>query len=116
VTSIMNALQLARVPSATISQLGFDCQEHFLAVIEAVRKRREHSEPESTNVQATVVALEEKLGRFRMWANDIGTMRRDQGSLESMLINMEYLRNNVKELLEDLRSCLNDGTKILGCR
>ena len=103
---------LAQVPSTAISQLSVDCQEHFLAVIETARQRRELSPPEIARLQATTVALEEELGRFRMWANSIGEIRKDQESLEHRLINVDYyLRNNIKELLEDLKACLNDGSK-----
>jgi hypothetical protein len=60
----------------------------------------------STGLQTT---LEEDLGRFRVWANDIGAHRIGRSSLDFRLRDALHLVERILSLLEDLTEALDDG-------
>lgn len=95
----------------TISQLGLDCQRHFITLIDTLR--RVTGELESELSTRTV---EDELGRFRVWASNIGAMTSGRASMDYRMRNAGYLRENVKSLLEDLKQSLGEGPSSLeGC-
>jgi len=53
--------------------------------------------------------LEDELGRFRLWASNIGAMNPRKASLDYRLRNADYLLYNVKSLLEHLHQSLHEG-------
>jgi hypothetical protein len=101
----------------SISQLGLDSQNHFNLLLDTLRAIDDDdfevglSNPRSV-LSNTVAAVAEELGRFRTWANNIGALSSGRGSLDYRFRDAEYLRHNVKTLLEDLKASLQDGTTI----
>jgi len=90
--------------STTISELGLDCQTRFTELIDTLSKA-DHFQN-----QLSIAAVNEELGRFRTWANNIGAVSSGRASLDSRVKNVEYLRHNIKSLLEDLKQSLIDGS------
>jgi hypothetical protein len=59
------------------------------------------------------LAVTNELGRFRIWASNIGALGIGTTSLDYRLRDAEYLFFTVKSLLESLRENLEDGFIIL---
>jgi hypothetical protein len=95
----------------SISQLGLDCQKHFILLINALRARADDSEVGSVRLELTnaIAAMSEELGRFRTWANNIGALSDGRGSLGYRVNAAEYVRHSIEALLEDLNESLQDG-------
>jgi hypothetical protein len=84
-----------------ISLLGFECQKQFTALLRAVG--------ESLQNELSVPDLDDELGRFRAWANNIGAMSSGKASLDYRVRKAAYLRDHVKSLLQDLNASLKYG-------
>ena len=54
--------------------------------------------------------LETELGRFRLWADNIGARNHGRSGLDYRLRDAQYMRENVIALLQDLEETLQDGT------
>jgi hypothetical protein len=54
-------------------------------------------------------AVDDELGRFRIWATNIGALSIGRVSLDHRLRDADYLHQNVKSLLEDLKESLSEG-------
>lgn len=91
--------------AATIARLCIDCQQHFETVSHALElsNERKHQDKLSNAI------IEDELGRFRIWASNIGALNIGRASLDYRLRDAEYLYQNVKSLLEDLKQCLEEG-------
>jgi hypothetical protein len=98
-------------PRTDISTLGLDCQKQFEDLIDGLL-RQGLGEGDSDLqdglllVSFAIVPIKEELGRFRTWANNIGAVTSGRGSLDYRVRGAEYLRHNVKSLLESLRTSL----------
>lgn len=88
----------------TITQLGLECQRQFLTLKKALQNV---NGGESEYVLPTT-AIEDELGRFRVWASNIGAMTSGQASMDYRVRNAGYLRESVKSLLEDLKQSLSE--------
>lgn len=95
----------------SISQLGLDCQKHFILLIDALRAIAGECEDGSGRLELSnaIAAISEELGRFRTWANNIGTLSDGRGSLGYRVNAAEYLRHSIEALLENLNESLQDG-------
>jgi hypothetical protein len=60
----------------------------------------------STNISAA--ALEDELGRFRVWAGNIGAIQRGHSSLEYRLREAPIVLESVLKLLEELCRSLDE--------
>ena len=89
--------------STTISRLGLDCQEQFTELVKTLR------EADTFHDELSSLSVSEELGRFRTWANNIGAVTSGRASLDYRVKNVEYLRLNIRSLLEDLKASLMDG-------
>jgi hypothetical protein len=81
----------------TLALQTLDCQKAF-----------EHLRDAAT--PPAVGQLETELGRFRLWANNIGAAKTGRSGLDYRLRDAKYLNDNVTALLKDLYQNLNDGT------
>jgi len=86
----------------TIAKLSFDCQRNFV-------KLKDILESTDGNLVVSGRDIEDELGRFRMWASNIGAIKIGKASLDYRLREAEYLSENVKSLLTDLKGVLNEG-------
>lgn len=89
----------------TIARLGFECQRRFAVLREAVA-----STITGYDDDVTSSAVDDELGRFRIWAKNIGALSVGRASLDYRLRDADYLNNNVKSLLEDLNESLCEGS------
>lgn len=95
--------------SASISKIGLNCQERFTALIHTLRRTDDGGPNDLSNV---IEAVEEELGRFRTWANNIGAVSSGRGSLDYRVRAADFLRQNVKSLLKDLEASLEEGSSL----
>jgi len=86
----------------TIAELGAKCQRHFGLLCDELEK--------ANRSELSCVAIEDELGRFRIWASNIGALTTGKASLDYRLRDAEYLHRNVKSLLEDLIESLIEGS------
>jgi hypothetical protein len=88
-----------------IARLCLDCQSNFVFLI--------HRIDTIDVVQAPAVlsgaAIENELGRFKLWASNIGAMNVGKASLDYRLKDVKYLTQNVQSLLEYLKESLSEG-------
>jgi hypothetical protein len=89
-------------PKPTITSLCLDCQHHFRILHDTLQRKKKESELSS-------VAVENELGRFRIWASDIGAMHIGRRSLDYRLQYVNYLYVDVISLLEDIKDGLIEG-------
>lgn len=59
--------------------------------------------------QLSKTALEEELGRFRVWAGNSGAHRNGQVSLDHKLREAYHVHQTVRDLLGDLDDALKEG-------
>jgi len=90
----------------TIARLGFECQNAFVVLSEAIVNSEDRA---VDGVESS--AVNDELGRFRIWAANIGGLSIGRASLDYRLRDAEYLHKNVTSLLEDLNESLCDGTR-----
>jgi len=90
------------ISTQTIAGLCLDCQNHFRILHDTLRSENKDSELSSIDVQ-------NELGRFRIWASDIGAMHIGRASLDHRLRDAEYLYQDVTSLLEDIKESLIGG-------
>lgn len=89
----------------TIARLCVDCQRYFVAFIDALETSSEQKHQD----ELSGTTVENELGRFRIWASNIGALNIGRASLDYRLRDAEYLHQNVNSLLEDLKQSLNEG-------
>jgi hypothetical protein len=88
-----------------IAKLGSACQELFESLTEILAGEHGHKNPESLFSEA----FYDQLGRFRLWAANIGALSFGRASLDYRLRDAEYLQQNVLSLLTDLKESLEEG-------
>jgi hypothetical protein len=57
--------------------------------------------------------IQESLGRFRLWVGNIGAHRRGRSSLDYKLREASHIRDRVLELLQSLKSVLQEALEII---
>ncbi|EWY95075.1 hypothetical protein FOYG_04198 [Fusarium oxysporum NRRL 32931] len=68
---------------------------------------------DDTQSNISLVKLQNELSRFKVWSGNIGAHRKGRSSLDHRLRDASNIRNQVVELLEDLRESLTDAKDIL---
>ncbi|KAF5237772.1 hypothetical protein FANTH_10647 [Fusarium anthophilum] len=68
---------------------------------------------EGTRSDISLLKLQNELSRFKVWSGNIGAHRKGRSSLDHRLRDASNIREQVVELLEDLRESLNDARGIL---
>ncbi|RYC86508.1 hypothetical protein BFJ63_vAg10650 [Fusarium oxysporum f. sp. narcissi] len=68
---------------------------------------------EGTQSDISLVKLQNELSRFKVWSGNIGAHRKGRSSLDHRLRDASNIRDQVVELLEDLRESLQDAKDIL---
>jgi hypothetical protein len=60
--------------------------------------------------QIQLDAFEDELGRFRVWAANVGALQKGHSSLDYRLREAPLVRDNVLKLLIELHECLQEST------
>jgi hypothetical protein len=68
----------------------------------------------SPAAELSPATVDDELGRFRVWARNIGAMATGTASMDYRVGTASYIRQNVQSLLEDLKQSLIEGFTILG--
>ncbi|KAF5590632.1 zinc finger transcription factor ace1 [Fusarium pseudoanthophilum] len=68
---------------------------------------------EGTESNISIVKIQNELSRFKVWSGNIGAHKKGRSSLDHRLRDASNIRNQVVELLEDLRESLQDAKDIL---
>ena len=90
------------IPTQTIATLCLDCQKHFRTLHDTLQSKNKDNELSS-------IAVQNELGRFRIWASNIGAMHIGRLSLDYRLRDADYLYQDVTSLLEDIKESLIEG-------
>ena len=61
------------------------------------------------NVQMPLGGLEDEIGRFRIWAGNMGALQRGHSSLDYRLRDADLLHENILKLLKELKGTLSEG-------
>ena len=85
-----------------IARLTLECQAEYQRLCKALDLATDQKTLSS-------VAVQNELGRFRIWIKDIGALHKDKHSLDSKLRDIDYLRQGVTLLLVDLKESLKTG-------
>src|SRR5271169_5754716 len=91
----------------TILSLTVECQGRFNTLILTL---------EATDVATPISPsdAQTELGRFRLWANNIGAAKMGRAGLDYRLCEAPYMFENILALLNALKRTLNDGIVITG--
>lgn len=89
----------------TIAVLSLACQRNLGELSNAL----ESTNGDKFQNELSSTEIEDELGRFRMWASNIGALSAGKASLDYRLRDAEYLFQNVKSLLQDLKEGLSKG-------
>ena len=88
----------------TIASRGILCVQSFNHLCSALR------DPQCQLLdQISLSAVLDELGRFRVWAGNIGALREGTASLDYRLREASHIRRQVVRLLEDLNIALREG-------
>ena len=87
-----------------LASLSLDCERRFDELYEAIEATDAVSE-----FRPSLPDLEDELGRFRLWAGNIGALKTGRASLDYRLRDAAYLSQNAKSLLEGLTESLTEG-------
>ncbi|KAF5585568.1 zinc finger transcription factor ace1 [Fusarium pseudocircinatum] len=68
---------------------------------------------EGTDSDISLLKLQNELSRFKVWSGNIGAHKKGTSSLDHRLRDASNIRDQVAELLEDLRESLKDAKDIL---
>ena len=85
-----------------IAKLCLECQSDYQSLTESLAVLGDKSTLSS-------IAVQNELGRFRIWVNEIGAMHKEKHSLDFKLRDIEHLRQGIIMLLEDLKESLRIG-------
>jgi len=99
---VSNRAAEAQMDVGEIANLSLQCQRHFDNLCEAIVKTADADD-------LRIAGLQDELGRFRLWASDIGALNTGRASLDYRLRDVEYLYQNTKSLLEGLKGSLAEG-------
>lgn len=85
-----------------IARFSLECQAGYQRLCSALELATDQK-------TLSTVAVQNELGRFRIWIKDIGALHQDKHSLDSKLRDVDYLRHGVTLLLVDLKKTLTTG-------
>lgn len=89
-----------------LARLSLDCQTRFEILNTSLTSAN------GGKFALSSTAIDDELGRFRLWASNIGAINIGKASLDYRLRDVEYLHQNVKSLLEDLKESLREGIRL----
>lgn len=85
-----------------------DCFTVFRSLFEALNK------VDPAGAQPTMTAWRDEVGRFRIWASNIGAHQKGQSSLDYRLRDASHIRDQINQLLQDLKDVLDEAVATLG--
>lgn len=94
----------------TIDALGNECLGLFHQIYYLLESR-----DEETDGTLSIDDIEDELGRFKIWADNIGALqpKNKRTSLEYRLREASETRELVQEILEDMKESLTEGNSLL---
>ena len=90
--------------ASTIRGLSADCLRLFKTL-----SRELQQAGELYREQITIPALLDELGRFKIWAGNIGALQGGRSSLDYRLGDAPHISNLVVQILRDLEDSLKQG-------
>lgn len=88
----------------SIADRTYSCLEGFNALIHALETRSTGQGDE-----LSLLAVEDQIGRFRLWAGNIGALQEGRSSLDYRLKDAKFVAENVQRLLDSLQASLIGG-------
>jgi hypothetical protein len=86
-----------------IESLAYDCLTHFRALI------REINTHQRDLAELSAIAIEDQIGRYQIWAGNLGALRTGRSSLDYRLRNAAFVAGNISRLLQSLTDVLKRG-------
>lgn len=93
----------------TIADQVSACLQEFNSLCSSPTIWTDSIPDEGTQSDISLVKLQNELSRFKIWSGNIGAHRKGRSSLDHRLRDASNIRDQVVELLEDLRESLQDG-------
>lgn len=88
----------------SIADRTHTCLESFNALIHALETRSiGHGD------ELSLLAVEDQIGRFRLWAGNLGALQEGRSSLDYRLRDAKFIAENVRRLLDSLQASLIGG-------
>lgn len=103
--SQLNQKEMDSGPPAPIALHGSRCMRYF----DQLRLLLQDSDPQM-HAGISYSAVCDELGRFRIWAGNIGALQDKQSSLDFRLRDAPRISDQVVELLQDLSESLEEGS------
>ncbi|KAF4423164.1 Zinc finger transcription factor ace1 [Fusarium acutatum] len=97
----------------TIADHVSACLQEFNSLCNSPTIWTDSVEDEGTQSDISLLKLQNELSRFKVWSGNIGAHKKGRSSLDHRLRDASNIRNQVVELLEDLRESLQDAKDIL---
>ncbi|EXK85044.1 hypothetical protein FOQG_10983 [Fusarium oxysporum f. sp. raphani 54005] len=97
----------------TIADRVSACLQEFNSLCSSPTIWTDSIPDEGTQSDISLVKLQNELSRFKIWSGNIGAHRKGRSSLDHRLRDASNIRDQVVELLEDLRESLQDAKDIL---
>jgi hypothetical protein len=89
---------------ASIADRIHSCLESFNTLTRTLKVHiKEHGE------DLSLLAVEDQIGRFRLWAGNIGALQEGRSSLDYRLRDAQFVAENVLRLLDSLQKSVIGG-------
>ncbi|KAF5712162.1 zinc finger transcription factor ace1 [Fusarium mundagurra] len=97
----------------TIADHVSACLQEFNSLCSSPTTWTDSVSEEGTDSDISLLKLQNELSRFKVWSGNIGAHKKGRSSLDHRLRDASNIRDQVAELLEDLRESLKDAKDIL---
>ncbi|KAF5970482.1 zinc finger transcription factor ace1 [Fusarium bulbicola] len=97
----------------TIADHVSACLQEFNSLCSSPTIWTESVSDEGTDSDISLRKLQNELSRFKVWSGNIGAHKKGRSSLDHRLRDASNIRDQVADLLEDLRESLKDAKDIL---
>jgi hypothetical protein len=89
-----------------IEPIAYACLQGFRTLLQKIEINRE-----SIADQLSPLSVEDQLGRYKVWAGNLGALRRGRSSLDYRLRDASFIVKNVSHLLRSLQDSLARGQR-----
>lgn len=93
----------------TIADHVSACLQEFNSLCNSLAIWADSAPEKGTQSDISLLKLQNELSRFKVWSGNIGAHKKGRSSLDHRLRDASNIRDQVLELLEDLRESLKDG-------
>jgi hypothetical protein len=87
-----------------IERSAYYCLKAFTLLLQALKENQD-----ITVRELSLLAVEDQLGRFKVWSGNLGALRRGHSSLDYRLRDEAFVAQNVVRLLQSLADYLLQG-------